>query len=80
MSAPNITVASGAVISAVGGAGGLQSLYATGGAGGVGGAGRIRLSVTPSTCTLSGKFDPPLASGCSPASKSGAAYVANYPN
>jgi hypothetical protein len=80
LSAPTINVSSAAAISAAGGAGGLGSLYATGGGGGVGGVGRIRVSVTPSTCTLNGTFTPALASGCTAASKSGATYVGVYPN
>ncbi len=80
MTAPSITVSSGAVISAVGGTGGAQSEFATGGGGGAGGIGRIRLSVTPSTCTLSGTFSPPLASGCSAASASGSTYIGVYPD
>jgi hypothetical protein len=80
MMAPNIDVSSTATISAAGGGGGLQSLYATGGGGGVGGLGRIRLSVTPGTCTLSGTFNPPLSSGCSAASSSGMTYVGVYPD
>jgi hypothetical protein len=80
MSAPTITVAAGAVISTAGGAGGAQSEFATGGGGGTGGTGRIRLSVSPSTCTLSGTFTPPLASGCTATSTSGKTYVGVYPN
>jgi hypothetical protein len=80
LSAPTITVGSGATISAAGGAGGAQSEFATGGAGGAGGLGRIRVSVTPSSCSLSGSFDPPLVSGCAAASKSGFAFVGVYPN
>jgi hypothetical protein len=80
LSAPSITVASGATVSAVGGVGGAQSEFATGGGGGQGGLGRIRLSANPSSCTLSGSFNPPLASGCSASSKSGTTYVAVYPN
>jgi hypothetical protein len=65
----------------VGGAGGAQSEFATGGGGGPGGLGRIRLSVSPATCTLSGSFNPPLAAGCAaqPAA-AGFAYVGVYPN
>jgi hypothetical protein len=82
LSAPSIVVASSATISAVGGAGGAQSAFATGGAGGAGGLGRIRLSVKTTTCSLSGTFQPPLASGCQPTSggKSGAVYIDTYPN
>jgi hypothetical protein len=80
MSAPTITVGLSGVISAVGGAGGAQSEFATGGAGGNGGVGRIRLSVNPSTCSLNGSFSPPLVSGCTAGSKSGATYIGVYPD
>jgi hypothetical protein len=79
LSAPTLSVSSGATISAVGGAGGAQSEFATGGGGGAGGTGRIRMSV--GTCTSSsGTFNPPLAAGCNPSSKSGTVFVAAYPN
>jgi hypothetical protein len=80
LSAPSITVASGATVSAAGGTGGAQSEFATGGGGGNGGLGRVRLSVTPSTCSLAGSFTPPLSAGCNAANQAGAAYVAAYPN
>jgi hypothetical protein len=80
LAAPTISVASGAVISAVGGQGGAGSEFATGGAGGAGGLGRIRLSVAPSTCTLGGTWSPPLASACDAASAAGSVYVGVYPN
>jgi hypothetical protein len=80
ISAPVISVGSGATISAVGGAGGATSEFATGGGGGAGGLGRIRLSITPATCTLGGTFNPPLVSGCTAASSSGKTYVGAYPN
>jgi len=80
LAAPTITVASSATISAKGGVGGLGSEFATGGAGGSGGPGRIRLSVAPSSCKLSGSFNPPLAAGCTETNKVGATYVGAYPN
>ena len=74
-------VAEHARVSAVGGAGGAQSEFATGGGGGNGGLGRIRLSITPATCTAAGTFNPPLAAGCTPVgAKAGNAYVGTYPN
>jgi hypothetical protein len=82
LSAPTLVVGSGATISASGGAGGAQSEFASGGGGGGGGLGRIRISATQASCTLSGSFTPPLVSGCtatSPAT-SGSAYVGTYPN
>ena len=82
LSAPSIRVTSSAAVSAVGGGGGAQSLFATGGRGGNGGLGRIRISVAPATCTLSGAFSPPLAGGCSPTAPAvpGAAFIGIYPN
>jgi hypothetical protein len=80
LSAPVITVGGAATVSAAGGTGGAQSEFATGGGGGAGGMGRIRLSVTPSTCSLSGSFTPSLASSCAPTKKAGAAYIGVYPN
>jgi hypothetical protein len=81
LASPSLGVAGGALVSAIGGPGGAQSELATGGAGGAGGLGRIRLSVTPSTCTVGGTFNPPLASGCTPAGATpGNAYVGAYPN
>jgi hypothetical protein len=82
MRAPSIAVGGSAIISAVGGAGGAASLLATGGGGGDGGPGRIRLSVDPAICTLSGTFNPPLASSCTPTNPpvAGSVYVGVYPN
>jgi hypothetical protein len=81
LSSPSIQVGSMATISAAGGNGGAQSEFATGGAGGKGGLGRIRLSTTPASCTVSGSLTPPLLSGCTPQpAKSGFAYVGTYPN
>jgi hypothetical protein len=81
--APSVTTGSAAKITTAGGKGGAQSEFATGGAGGKGGIGRIRLSVTPATCTLAGTFNPPLNAGCavtSGAGVSGKAYIGTYPN
>ncbi|APR78421.1 Hypothetical protein A7982_03768 [Minicystis rosea] len=80
LSAPSVSVSNGAVISAAGGAGGFGSLFASGGGGGAGGLGRIRLSVSPATCSLSGTFKPPLQAGCGTANAAGFAYVGTYPN
>ena len=80
LAAPTITVTSSATVSATGGVGGLGSEFATGGAGGSGGPGRIRLSVTPSSCKLSGSFNPPLAAGCTETNKVGATYIGAYPS
>jgi hypothetical protein len=80
LATPSFSVAAGGLVSAAGGLGGAQSEYATGGGGGKGGLGRIRLSITPASCTVAGTFNPPLASGCTPAAKAGNAYVATYPN
>jgi hypothetical protein len=82
LSAPTISVTSAATISAAGGAGGAQSEFATGGAGGAGGLGRLRISVTPGTCSITGALTPALAAGCTatPGGTTGAAYVGVYPN
>jgi hypothetical protein len=82
LSAPSVTVSGGATLSAAGGSGGAGSEFATGGAGGNGGLGRIRLSVTPATCSLSGSFNPPLAGGCAPTGggQAGRTYIGVYPN
>jgi hypothetical protein len=78
ISSPVVSVTG--TVSAVGGTGGAGSEFATGGGGGAGGLGRIRLSATQSSCTLSGSFSPALRSGCAAASSSGFAYVGTYPN
>ena len=80
LSAPSITVSPSATISAQGGQGGAQSEFATGGQGGTGGLGRIRVSVDPASCTLSGSFNPALQAGCNPVGAAGFAYVGVYPN
>ncbi len=80
LSAPSITLGAEGTISAAGGAGGAQSEFASGGLGGAGGLGRIRLSVTPSSCSLAGTMNPPPASGCASANQAGFTYVGSYPN
>lgn len=79
--APSITAGATATVSASGGRGGDASVFATGGGGGAGGLGRIRVSVTPTTCALAGTFTPALATGCTPAPATpGRAFLAPYPN
>lgn len=80
LQAPGLVVSPGGVVQAVGGSGGASSLYATGGDGGDGGLGRIRLSVSASSCDLAGKLMPSPLVGCTPASGSGHAFVAAYPD
>ncbi len=81
LTAPSITTGASSVVSTAGGRGGAGSVFATGGGGGTGGVGRIRVSVTPTSCALSGAFTPALASGCTPAAATpGRAYLAAYPN
>jgi hypothetical protein len=81
LASPALTVGANALISAAGGLGGAGSKFATGGGGGNGGLGRIRLSVTPATCTVAGTWNPPLSNKCTPAgAKAGFTYVGNYPN
>jgi hypothetical protein len=81
LQAPAITVAGSATLSVAGGAGGAPSVFATGGAGGRGGTGRLRLSVNPASCALTGTFNPPLAAGCAPTAPGmrGNVYVGTYP-
>jgi hypothetical protein len=57
LAAPEVRVAAGAVVQAVGGA--PPATISTG-------LGRIRLSVDPARCALDGAFNPPLADGCNP--------------
>jgi hypothetical protein len=85
LSAPTVTVDSGAVVSATNGRGGSGSgnNNFNGGNGGDGGPGRIRISATPATCTLGGTFTPGLVFGCrlSPmAGTPGYVYVGAWPN
>jgi hypothetical protein len=81
LASPSITVSASATISAAGGNGGFGSLFASGGGGGNGGLGRIRLSVTPATCSLSGTMNPPLKSGCTATTPAtpGRVYIGVYP-
>jgi hypothetical protein len=61
--------------------GGTNSI--TGGNGGDGGLGRIRISVTPATCTLAGTFTPSLAYMCrlsTGAGMPGLTYIAAWPH
>ncbi len=77
LSAPSIEVTSG-VVSAAGGRGGGVNCV-----GGNGGLGRVRLSVLPALCRLSGTFTPPLPTGgCVPAATPAAntTYIGTYPN
>ncbi len=73
LAAPEVSVMTGAVVEAV--AGGVATSPVTG-------LGRIRLSVNPAWCSLSGAFNPPLRAGCSPSPDGGIAgftYVAPWP-
>jgi hypothetical protein len=75
LSSPTVSVMSGAVVSAVGGAVGLSC----NGSGGAGGLGRIRLSLGTTTCNLTGTFNPQVFNVCNPANQSGRVYVGAYP-
>ncbi|MFO0650496.1 MAG: hypothetical protein U0326_30015 [Polyangiales bacterium] len=77
LSAPAIEVTSG-VVSVAGGRGGGVTC-----AGGNGGLGRVRLSVLPSLCRLTGTWTPPLPSGgcvVSATAVPGETYIATFPN
>ena len=66
------------MVSAAGGRGGGVNCV-----GGNGGLGRVRLSVLPALCRLSGTFTPPLPTGgCVPAATPAAntTYIGTYPN
>jgi hypothetical protein len=79
LGAPEITLGSMGVVSAVGGAGGKGCT----GAGGAGGLGRIRLSVGPAACSVTGTLNPPLPlAGCASgtAATAGETYVGEYTN
>ncbi|TAK32438.1 MAG: hypothetical protein EPO40_02645 [Myxococcaceae bacterium] len=52
-----------------GGGAGVFSGYRAYGSGGGGGLGRIRISVTPSTCSLRGSLTPAPATGCTPSAR-----------
>ena len=78
LAAPSISI-SGAVTE-LGGAPGTGSLY--GGVGGSGGVGRLRISVDPTQCSISGSMVTPAAT-CTPTTGGGTAgvgFVAVYPN
>ena len=77
LASPIVTVTGTA--NAVGGSGGTRGANVSGGDGGRGGLGRIRFSVSPATCTVSGAFNPPLRSGCAVTNSAGFAYIAGYP-
>jgi len=64
------------MISTVGGAGGSAGCTA-----GAGGLGRVRVSVRPGMCQLSGLWTPPLDAGCTATSTPtpGVVYVGGYP-
>jgi hypothetical protein len=77
LSAPAIEVASG-TIAVTGGRGGGVTCN-----GGRGGLGRVRLSVLPSRCRLTGTWDPPLpAGGCvvTTTATAGQVYIGTYPD
>jgi hypothetical protein len=65
-------------LSTTGGVGG--GAFEGGGVGGDGGIGRIRLSVTPASCSLAATTVPPVMSGCVPTDAMGFVYVGAYPN
>ncbi|MBK8696314.1 MAG: hypothetical protein IPN17_29610 [Deltaproteobacteria bacterium] len=60
--APSLTVSG--TVQAVGGTGGNSNGCGINGGGG--GLGRIKISAPTSACTLTGSFNPPLQSGCTP--------------
>lgn len=67
-------------IDALGGAGGIQGFgNPSGGLGGAGGIGRVRLSIDPTRCSISGPVRPSLASGCDPSTTALRAYIAVFP-
>ncbi|MFO0629302.1 MAG: fibrinogen-like YCDxxxxGGGW domain-containing protein [Polyangiales bacterium] len=71
LEAPTLTVSG--TVQAVGGAGGSSSGCNLNG--GAGGMGRIRINAVTASCSLTGSFNPPLASGCNPGGSAGQAYV-----
>ncbi len=79
LASPSVSVTATGVLSAAGGVGGARGANVSGGDGGAGGLGRIRLSVSSATCTLSGTFSPPLRSACASNSAGGNVYIATYP-
>lgn len=74
--APKLTVTG--TLSAVGGAGATGGVCST--KAGDGGLGRIRISTTASTCTLTGMIAPPPASACAAATAAGHPFIAAFPN
>lgn len=84
LASPAIRIDSGSLIDAGGGAGGdvVRTCGISGaGRGGAGGMGRIRLSVEPTTCTVTASTMPPMpAAGCVPNSTPGEVHVGAYPN
>lgn len=76
LSAPSLQVAGS--VSSVGGPGGGPSAP-----GGLGGLGRIRLSVDPAHCALTGTFKPELMAGCNPSVGGGMpdhVFIAAFPD
>ncbi len=83
--APRMTVTGR--VTATGGAGGDFTNNSCGvigrSLGGAGGLGRIRVSVdnvTAGSCSLTGTFNPPLASGCANNTAVCQTYIAPFPN
>jgi hypothetical protein len=73
-------------VQAVGGAGGRFTNDSCGivasSVGGDGGMGRIRIAVdngTAGACSLTGSFNPPLASGCATNTAPCQAYISRFP-
>ena len=63
-------------VSAAGGARGVGGCTA-----GAGGLGRVRLSILPERCTVTGSFTPPLVDGCNVTNpgQPGMTYIDTYP-
>jgi hypothetical protein len=76
LSAPSIEVLATGVVDVSGGAAGLCGAAV----GGVGGLGRLRLSVTPASCSLAGMFTPPLGNVCEPFAAAGHVYIGRFPD
>ena len=77
LSAPAIEVTSGTVAVTGGRGGGVTCI------GGHGGLGRVRLSVLPARCRLTGTWDPPLPSGgcvVTATAAPGPVYIGTYPD
>jgi hypothetical protein len=80
LAAPSISLFGS--LRAMGGAGGARSSTDCG-RGGAGGLGRIRLSVDPVRCEVTGTSNPPIPTGCAPSPDGGVpgqAYVGVWPN